>query len=162
MRYPYPSKQITIRQAVEFVAAVVYPDEHQRSARNKVRSRISYACKKGSLPFKRMWAAATFFRWAISNAEWVALRVVEGLPVAPVESVSAIEDSISMTEDVSIILIPGDLERLRQEYVRVEGERQHLLKRINDLESEVTAWREKDRQLREMRSKSGKKAWRAR
>jgi hypothetical protein len=83
--YPYPPGKITVREAAQFVASVVYPDDDKSTAQKRVRERIRYAMKTGKLKKSTYLVAADFFRWAIeSNPQWAALVKVRNLPHIPV------------------------------------------------------------------------------
>jgi hypothetical protein len=165
--YPYPLGNITTRQAVELIADVVYPDANQIEARKRVRERIRYARKIGKLTPADSFSAPDFFRWALDeNPDWAPLASVQGLPRSAIVVSMTGVCSISMSGKAYAVGIPGDPVKLREEFSRVEVERQKLTekvaeqeKRIAELEAEVADWRERDRQLRAQRSNAGKKAW---
>jgi hypothetical protein len=165
--YPYPQGNITTHQAVELIAAAVYPGTNAVVARKRVRERIRYARKLGKISAARSFPAPDFFRWAIDeNQDWAALTTIKGLPRSAILVAMPGFHSISTFGKAYAVVIPADPARLKEEFSRVEVERQMLTekvaeqeKRIVELEAEVAGWRERDRQYREQRSKAGKNAW---
>ena len=167
--YPYPPGDISKRQAVDLISAVVYPNDNPTAAKKRVRARIQYAREKGELSRSDSFSPSDFFRWALAeNPDWANLAAVEGLPRAP--TIVNLSASLIGLGSVSckghLVGVPSDPEKLREEFTRVEVERQKLTekvaeqeKRIAELEAEVAGWRERDRQYREQRSKAGKNAW---
>lgn len=166
--YPYPPGNITTRQAVELISAAVYPHDNQIEARKRVRERIRYVRKLGKLTLSDSFSAPDFFRWALDgNPDWAPLASVRGLPRAAI--VANAQGVFACTASVKIdaLVIPGDPNKLREEFGRIEIERQKLAeevaecrKRISELEAEVAEWREKDRQMRAKRSEAGKRGGR--
>lgn len=165
-KYPYPAGNISTRQAVELIAAAIYPDDKPIAARKRVRERIRYAREKGEVPRSDSLIAPDFFRWALNYEDWRALALVEGLPRSAI--IAVMSGSLpALTGKAYGVAIPGDPQKLRDEYTRVEVERMKLVeennelkKRISELESEVSHWQEKDRAMREKRSQAGKKGGR--
>lgn len=168
--YPYPLGNITTRQAVELIAKVVYPYLKDQHGRKRVRSRINYARGKGLVPLSDTLNAPEFFRWALDkNPDWAELAKVQGLPRAAVTVALSGHVTIAMAGKCHAIAMPGDPEKLKAEFVRVETERQNLADKVTDqqariteLETEVNAWREKDRQQRAKLSAAGKRGGRGR
>lgn len=165
-KYPYPAGNISTSQAVELIAAVVYPDDDPIAACKRVRARIRYAREKGALPLSDSINAPDFFRWALDCKDWRALASVEGLPLSGTVGVACLSLGV-MTCKAYGTAIPGDPQKLRDEYCRCETERiklveenDELKKRISALESEVADWQERDRTMREKRSQAGKKGGR--
>lgn len=165
-KYPYPVGNITTRQAVELIAEVVYPGDNQTAARKRVRERIRYAREQGEVPLSDSINAPDFFRWALGCEAWRALASVDGLPRSAIIGVMS-GSLAALTGKAYGVAIPGDPQKLRDEYTRVEVERMKLVeendelkKRISALESEVAHWQEKDRAMREKRSQAGKKGGR--
>jgi hypothetical protein len=140
---------------------------NQLEARKRVRERIRYARKIGKLSPAESVSAPEFFRWALdANPDWANLAQVQGLPRALVMIAMSGHVNISVMGSAALVVTPGDPEKLREEFSRVEVERQKLTekvaeqeKRIAELEAEVAYWRERDRRYREQRSKAGKNAW---
>jgi hypothetical protein len=166
--YPYPPGKITTRQAVEFIAAVVYPGDNLVASRKRVRARIDYARKKAILSAADTFEPDTFFRWAIdANPDWAdALVLVKGMPRAAI-MMGGVSVASSSSCICSPTVIPGDPDRLREAYCQAESERLNLLEeniamkqRTADLEAEVNAWRDKGLKLSEKLSRSGKKGGR--
>lgn len=165
-KYPYPAGNISTRQAVELIAEAIYPGDEPIAARKRVRERIRYAREKGKVPLSDSINAPDFFRWALDCEDWRALAAVEGLPRSVIIGV-ACGSICAMTGKAYGTVIPGDPQKLRDEYCRCETERMKLVeendefkKRISALESEVAHWQEKDRAMREKRSQAGKKGGR--
>lgn len=165
-KYPYPAGNISTRQAVELIAEVVYPDDDSLAARKRVRERIRYAREQGEVPLSDSINAPDFFRWALGLGAWRALASVEGLPRSAIIGVMN-ATLAAVTGKGYGVAIPGDPQKLQDEYVRVEVERMKLVEendelkmRISVLEAEVAGWQEKDRAMREKRSQAGKKGGR--
>lgn len=166
--YPYRQGNITTRQAVELIAAAVYPGANETEARKRVRERIRHARKLGKLSQADPFSAPDFFRWAIDeNPDWAALTTMKGLPRSAIVASMTGVCSLAMTGNAYAVAIPGDPEKLREEFSRVEVERQKLTekvaeqeKRIAELEAEIADWRERDRQMRAKRSAAGKRGGR--
>lgn len=166
--YPYPSGNITTRQAVELIAAVAYPNEEQLDARKRVRERIRYARKLCKLSSSDPFPASDFFRWALDeNSDWLPLASMPGLPRSARLVCEAGAFAVSASCKAYATAIPGDPTKLREEFSRIEVERQKLMeevaeqkKRIAELVTEIAEWRERDRQMREKRSEAGKRGGR--
>jgi hypothetical protein len=166
--YPYPRGNITTRQAVELIADAVYPEANQIEARKRVRERIRYARKIGKLSPADSFSAPDFFRWALDeNPDWAPLASVQGLPRSAIVVGMTAVCSMAMGGKAYAVGIPGDPVKLREEFSRIEVERQKLeeevaaqQKRIVELEAEVAKWREQDRQMRAKRSAAGKRGGR--
>ncbi len=167
-RYPYRAGNITTRQAVELIAAVVSPNEYQPAVRKRVRDLIRYAREKGSLPKLKSdkFDATEFFGWALGRPKWRALAQLEGLPRAPVVGHASITLPMIRVKGYGMA-IPDDPQKLRDEFCRIEVERMKLIEEvaelkshIAELEAEVDRSREKDRSQRAKSSESGKKGGR--
>ncbi len=162
--YPYPSGNITTQQAVELIAAVVYEHEEKDQARKRARERIRYARKLGKLSLSDSLPASDFFRWAIDeNSDWLALASIPSLPLSAKLVSAAGAVVVSASGEAYAAVIPGDPNKLREEFSRIEVERQKLTeevaelrKRIAKLEAEIAEWREQDWQMREKRRQAGK------
>lgn len=168
LAYPYPPGNITTRQAVELIAAAVYPNANQTEARKRVRERIRYGRKKGKLSQSDSFSAPDFFRWALDeNPDWAALASVPGLPQSAI--FGNIQDAglAAVTCKAYAIAPPDDPVKLREEFIRAEVDRQKLVeevahqdKQLVELSTEVAEWRERDRQIRTKRSAAGKRGGR--
>lgn len=166
--YPFPSGNVTTRQAVELIAAVVYPHEEQLDARKRVRERIRYARKLGKISLSDSLPASDFFRWALDeNSDWLSLASVPGLPRSGKVVFATGSIVVSASCQAHATVIPGDPTKLREEFSRIEVERQKLTeevaelrKQIAELAAEVAEWRERDRQMRAKLSEAGKRGGR--
>jgi hypothetical protein len=168
LAYPYPPGNITTRQAVELIAAVVSPNTNQTEARKRVRERIRYGRKKGKLSQSDSFSAPNFFRWALDeNPDWAALASVPGLPQSAI--FGNIQDARlpTVTCTAGAVAPPADPMKLREEFIRAEVDRQKLVEEVADknkqlaeLATENAEWRERDRQMRAKRSAAGKRGGR--
>ena len=168
LAYPYPPGNITTRQAVELIAAAVYPNANQTEARKRVRERIRYGRKNRKLSQSDLFSAPDFFRWALDeNPDWAALASVQGLPQSAI--FGNIQDArlAAVTCKAYAIAPPDDPVKLREEFIRAEVDRQKLVgevadknKQLAELATENAEWRERDRQMRAKRSAAGKRGGR--
>lgn len=166
--YPYPvGSKITARQAVEFIADVVYPHEAQQISRKRVRDRIRYAKDIKRLADTHSFDAVQFFDWALSIGAWHdALMSVAGLPRST--RIEAQAGIVPVTgARAQITSIPADPEKLSGEYTRLVklcqdqvSEIENLKHHVAELEAEIGQWREKDMAMREQRSRAGKRGGR--
>lgn len=156
--------QLSRKDAVNFVAGAIYPDEDKRLVRKRVRERIRYGVELSELHISKktgedLLDAAEFFDWA--KHKWPALRRLPGLPTRPIGA--SLNIIATATFSASAISAPSELELLRDKYIETattlhetEKELSKCKNELSDLSGEVRKWREKDRQTRERKSAAGK------
>ena len=101
-------------EVVAFIARVVYPNDSQFGARDRVRKRIENHAQRRFLSCRYQqngtWMLETeaFFFWACEQVAWQALRSIKGMPQRPL--VAHIKDNkIGQLSGVpSAVKIPPD------------------------------------------------------
>lgn len=146
-KYPFPrEKKITFAQAVNLIAEVLYPDEDQKKAGNRVRQRvrdsgdINTGDKAPEWNSKNPFTHFDFFAWALKAKGWGKLSSIEGLPVSFSICATAPRPTASLTWVPPPIDIPGDYDELRWMYAAAELELRKLRplpNRVAELEQEL-------------------------
>ena len=165
MEYPFKGEWISIKDAIKFVALVVYPDDSPRDSKKRVRARIRYAQEKSQLTMGEKFEADKFFGWAVGK--WTELLQVQGLPRSPtVLKVNSISVGSSISSP-SIITTPTDRRSLEVAYVTSERERQQLASKVKEMSAQLEAcmselqnFKDSDAMMREKKSIAGKKGGR--
>jgi hypothetical protein len=166
-KYPFVRRSITRRQAVEFIAPVVYPKLVLAGAKKRVRERIRYATKKGLVDRSDPVDAQRFFTWATGT--WPELRKVEGLPYQSREILMSGTARMKISGLAHLSTAPSDPNEVRELYwkeeqrrMQLEEENRGLADRLAQCERECAEWRRKDRERRETGRATGKLGGRGR
>lgn len=119
--YPYRGGRITMQQATNFIASILYPSEDKRVARKRIRERIRYSTKQGRLKGSEPFSAAVFFDTVLElYRDWCPLRTVKGLPSnGTAVSLSGVGATV-MVGQVRVLTPPGDVQGLLAEYHRLD------------------------------------------
>ncbi len=165
MQYPFKPGRIKLSDAIDFIAKVAYPELDWRAARKRVRERVRYAVDKEQVAKGLTIDAESFFAWAIGK--WPPLRRVSGIPLTPViGKAKLVAASIAKLSAFGVVL-PGDLEELKQRYVDCETrcrklahENADLKKRVQIMGAELTEWRAQDAERRQTGSEYGREGGR--
>ncbi len=167
----YESNSLTISelQAVEVIAAAVYPDEDQRGARKRVRERLRFARRQGKISGAAPHQAGLFFSQVMEIwSDWAALSSVKGLPLDAVVRVTGVAATTSLGQ-VRVLTPPANPDELLKEFYRLDGECEGLRQeiaalkaRLEEAESELNARRQRESDLSQKRSAAGKRGGRGR
>ena len=167
--YPYSDDFISVRKAVSYISAVVYPNLDLDKAKLRVRDRINKAVEKGHLrilrrPSNNKILAIELFTWAGQQKHWGILYQVPGLPIRP-NSGSADVSLCGMSGDASGTQIPAELPELERQTIDFHIKLAQLQRAHEQLQQEhlavvkeVEEWRKKDALLRKKRSDSAKRS----
>lgn len=161
--YPFRGKTLSIREAVEFVAEVLYPRENKRDARKRVREQIRYRQRSGELPQSQPLVAMDFFTAALDLfPKWAPLRSIQGLPLTTVVSAEGMALKIELGQARVIVGLPPGAD-LQREYDRIFEELQDckeeilvLKEKLANAERQLEERRNKDLEISRQRSMAGK------
>jgi hypothetical protein len=138
-RYPFSTEKIQYREAVELIAATIFPSENPSSARKKVRDRLYRYRIAGKIPSGEIVSTEKFFRAVLEQiADWNRLRLLTGLPgLEGSFSHPLTKEQTSAHDSVAAEVIPGDIKLAQQLIQELLYEIRLLKARINELETIV-------------------------
>lgn len=162
-KYPFRGKTIELKDAIELIAACLYPRENKREASKRVRERIRYQQRLKKLPQSQPLVAAEFFGAVLDLFEdWSPLRSIQGLPMKTAVLVTGVASKTEVGR-VRVIVGPPSLDVLPREYQRIccelEDCKEEILalkKKLTEVEGILEERLERDRQISIARSKAAK------
>lgn len=167
----FGSDQVSLDEAIQWIAEHVYPDEQPINAKKRVRARVRYASrirqikllKKGS---KEFLETESFLAWA--TTKWPVIHSIAGIPHKLQPATGTITLASPTCRAVGFA-VPNDPDELKAAYIRAETERHRLevenadlRSKIAELEVAITSRREKDAATRQKKSDAGKQGGRGR
>lgn len=153
--YPFSPEEISKRDAIELIRAVVYTNTSTSIAEKRIRARIASAIKEGSLPRTSMLCAPSFFDWALSNKSWK--KSLADLPLLPriIKPISIDGCEVNPSHELFSVDIPVDPLVLREKYEALQFEHQRLIAQYKELEAKNQLYLE---ELEAFRSKKALKS----
>ena len=138
-QYPFRTEKIQYREAVEFIAEVIFPGPNQSRARKKVRDRLYRYRVAGKIPSGEIVPAKKFFLSVLEHIlDWNRLRLVTGLPgLEGSFSHPLTKERASAQDSVAAELIPGDIDSAQRLIQELQYEIKLLKAGINELETRV-------------------------
>jgi hypothetical protein len=139
-QYPFSTEKIQYRDAVEFIAATIFPSKKPSSARKKVRDRLYRYRVAGKIPSGGIVSAEKFFRAVLEQiADWNRLRLVTGLPgLEGSFSHLLTKERASARDSVEAEVIPGDIGSAQRLIQELQYENRILKVRVDALETKVS------------------------
>ncbi|MGI8740195.1 MAG: hypothetical protein ACR2KU_11415 [Gammaproteobacteria bacterium] len=149
--------KIEIEDGIKYIAEIVYPDDKdsQRTAIKRVRERVRYACKKGTLTRLDSESAINFvqfFCWAGEKKKWQKLKE------EPIPRTNRLGVSMDAVLEFADPEIPDDLscDQLRELLIQEKKENQLL----RGDRAELKEMRRKEAERKAIGSRYGKQGGR--